>query len=1042
MKFFVSADPMRSFGFRLLAVIGLIALVTMPGSANAQTRDLVSLKRSIQAEQRTAASLLSAVERQRTLNQRIANRLGTAGASTPPPTIEDLRQAQFEVDIARTRLLNLVNSRNAKLDEVAEINGNIVRLSANRGKTETDTLQNVVDEAALELYGEWKKATEAIVEQLTALEEATVDAVSWRQEQLAIAQTNASLETLVEGSLGNEEAQVNRIRELVQELGERALSVNNSADTISEANQSATAGRNALRVRADELTLRANARLTDIPIVQTRGLLNGVKPLVRESAVPVRIFEDAIDALDARATELDARLNISTNIREAIDDLGEILREGEDEATGDLIARLNRLRALIDTQRREIDELKDGIGDARESLLRERAARERTGLFTRETARTDRYARARLAAEIEELPDELTTIYQARLAEVETAFEVAPPRQLAIFGAVVVLALALTIYLRQRLLKRFIKSEATKATEIPLEVLRRNLFWLYPVAVWMIFTEIFAISASTASAILMLLIIPAAAASLTDLTYVIVMSRRRRTRIGTIITRATGVAMVLTAVVVFAYFVVNEAPLLPSTQLAINRLAYSVFVLAGLPMLLFVIFFAQPSHGDAQSALRGAVGGFLALLPPAALIATGAAGLAGYRNLAVIMLEDLAVAIGIAAILALLLGVLNDIAEGIALRIRQRDPAQAFFMRQNFIQPGKRLGQAVLIVIAIMVASQVFEWTTDTVVIADIFRVWQTPLFTAGGTTYSLGNAVIAIAAFVFVFWIAAWSRRVAYSVFLQKVKDIGIRQSLSVFAQYVVIVIGVLITLSAIGFDVTTLTVFAASLGVGIGFGLQNVVNNFISGLLLLVERPLRLGDIVTVGGASGTVSQIGIRSMRLRTFDEFDLIVPNSALVSDTFTNWTRSNSVMRVILGVGISYEDPPQKAVQIVEDILNAHTGVVRSPAPMVTVDEFGASSVDLRVCYYIDLRGSQSGFRIRSEILTAIRDRFGEAGISIPFPQRDVHFIAPKAAPQAVGKPAGRGTARVTEQAEGDGWQADAIEMVEDSDSGPGSKDFG
>ena len=427
--------------------------------------------------------------------------------------------------------------------------------------------------------------------------------------------------------------------------------------------------------------------------------------------------------------------------------------------------------------------------------------------------------------------------------------------------------------------------------------------------------------------------------------------------------------------------------------------------------------------------LADANGTPLALLPPAALIVTGLAGLSGYTNLAAVMLEDLAIAIAILSVLALLLGVLHDFAEGIAMRIRDRDPAQAYFVRQNFIRPVKNLSQIALVAVAVVAAAWVFEWTSETVVISEALAVWNHTLFTVGGTSYSIGHALIAIAAFALVFWIAAWSRRVTYTVVLRKVKDIGIRQSLSVFAQYVVIVLGVLLTLTAVGFDVTTLTVFAASLGVGIGFGLQNVVNNFISGILLLVERPLRLGDIVTVGGASGTVSQIGIRSMRMRTFDEFDLIVPNSALISDTFTNWTRSNSLMRVILAVGISYNDDPPTAIRIIEEILGEHPGIAPNPAPMVTVEQFGASSVDLRLCYYIDLRGSYSGFVTKSEVLTKIRDRFAEAGLSIPFPQRDVHIIPAKI--DGAGQPEViEGTAHPRRRVE-QGWQGDAVEMVKD-----------
>jgi len=1018
----------------LLAILACV-FAAMATPAVAQVPDLAAIKAAIASEKTTQRSLEAAIAQQRALNADLAKRLGTAtnAGTIVTPTIEDLRQAQFEVDMARTRILNVSQSRNAKLAAIDTLNAVIVQQTTSAGAGERGTLGAVVEEAALALRQELKAVSEQTARGFSDLEEMLTDTLSWRREQLLIVQNAASFEALVRGTRIGESPAVRRLRDLVQSLGQRALDLNNLAAELSEANPGVTEERNELRVEADELTLRANARLTDIAIVETRAMVDGIAPLIHEKAVPVHILDKALDALAAQKATLRERLNIGANISAALDDFRQILRsdaaEGADASSG-LAAAVSRLRHLLGQQDAEIAALNDAIDTSRVALLRERSARERMQLFSRDASRTDRSSRSRIAAEVLEMPGELQALYHTRLTEVRTAVEVAPPRQIAFAAFLVICLIGFTILLRQRVLGRFIKSNSTKATEVPLEVLRRNLFWLLPIGVWLIFTEIFQISDTTARSGFAFLAIPAAAASLSDLTKAIVSRRGGSSGLGVVINRATAIAMVLTAIVVFIYVLLDEVPVLPSTQTALNRLAYSVFVLAGLPMLLFVIFFAKPTEGQQRNPLRSIAASLLSLLPPGALIATGVIGLLGYTNLASVMLEDLALAIAIIAVLALFLGILHDVSETIAQRIRDRDPAQAYFVRQNFIRPVKNVGQIALMALAVVAAANIFAWTSDTYFIAKFLSFWNARLFTIGSTGYSIGHVLIGLAAVGFVFWFGAWSRRITYTVVLRKVKDIGIRQSLSVFAQYVVIVIGVLLTLTAIGFDVTTLTVFAASLGVGIGFGLQNVVNNFISGILLLVERPLRLGDIVTVGGASGTVSQIGIRSMRMRTFDEFDLIVPNSALISDTFTNWTRSNSLMRVILTVGISYNDDPKTAIEIIEAILAEHPGVSSNPVPMVTVDEFGASSVDLRVCYYIDLRGTYSGFTTRSEVLTAIRYRFAEQGLSIPFPQRDLHIIAP---------PAGNTPPEVREQiapqprprdAE-EGWQGDAVEMTID-----------
>jgi potassium efflux system protein len=988
---------MPSF-LRAVALVLVAGLMAGVDPAAAQPSDLVEIRDTALTMQRSAENLGAANERQAAENARIAAQLN-APETTTPVSFDALRQAQFEVDIARTRLLTLehrVNEQAARVEAMAE---QIVAANAAMTDAGAETLAGVVDEATLEWLARSRVAAGDVLAKLQAYQALSAEYLSLRQEQLTILQRLINLDALADSGDRADDALVTRLRALVDELGQTALSLSNDAAGVTEMNPAAVQRRNLLRLRSDEALLRSNARLTDIAIVEGRRRIAGLEPLLEEPAVPTRLFDQAIDALQTELATLAQRLGTVAANRSALADLERVLGEpaGDVGAAEPLRRRIENLDVLLATQAEELAALRERAAVTRDALTAERTERERQTLLDRQVARTDAAARARIRAELSEVPGELKTLYTARLNEVRSALEVAEPRRFALFGAAVLVLLVVTLYLRERLLKRFVSSGATRATEVPLEVLRRNLFWLFPVATWAIFMELFSISRTTGFQILTLLAIPAAAASLRDLTQVIAVRRTRGTqqRIGILITRAMAVAMLLVSLVVFAYAILNEITLLPSTEVAVNRLAYSVFVLGGLPMLLFVFFFTS-NGGGGRNKVVGFIAALLSLLPPAALIATGVAGLAGYTTLAEVMLRNLSLAIAIAAALALALGILNDVLEGTAARIRASDPARAYFVRHNFLHPIARALQVVLVIVAIGVASRVFGWTADTPGIREALAFWNAELFTLGGTPYSVGSVLIGLAAFAFVFWFAAWSRRVTYTVVFGQLKDIGIRQSLSVFAQYVVIVIGVLLTLTAIGFDVTTLTVFAASLGVGIGFGLQNVVNNFISGLLLLVERPLRIGDIVTVGTNSGVVSQIGIRSMRMKTFDEFDLIVPNSQLISDSFTNWTRSNSLMRVILMIGISYDDDIDEAIPIIVDILGKQPGVMPAPAPLVTAEEFGDSSINIRVQYYIDLRGSMSGFVIKSQFIREVWRRFREANIAIPFPQRDVHFIPMRA----------------------------------------------
>jgi potassium efflux system protein len=183
---------------------------------------------------------------------------------------------------------------------------------------------------------------------------------------------------------------------------------------------------------------------------------------------------------------------------------------------------------------------------------------------------------------------------------------------------------------------------------------------------------------------------------------------------------------------------------------------------------------------------------------------------------------------------------------------------------------------------------------------------------------------------------------------------------------------------------------VFAGALGVGIGFGLQNIANNFISGLILLAERPVRTRDWVTIGDKEGEVSEIGMRSVTVTTWDNQDVIIPNSDLVTNAFINWTRTNNIVRTVLYIGIHYQDDPHKAQSVIEEAVTMQPEVSLDPPPRIWLHEFGPSSVDFRVHYYQDVK-QFNRLDVKSKVLFSIWDSLKEAGINIPYPQQDVYI---------------------------------------------------
>ncbi len=218
-----------------------------------------------------------------------------------------------------------------------------------------------------------------------------------------------------------------------------------------------------------------------------------------------------------------------------------------------------------------------------------------------------------------------------------------------------------------------------------------------------------------------------------------------------------------------------------------------------------------------------------------------------------------------------------------------------------------------------------------------------------------------------------------------------GVPFAISSLLHYVILLGGFFLAISALGVDLTRVTILAGAFGVGIGFGLQNVVNNFVSGLIMLFERPMQLGDTVQIEDVTGTVERIGMRSSTLRTYEGADVVVPNASLISDRLTNWTLSNTRRRIDIKVGVAYGTDPQKMLELLLAAARGHREVLAFPAPAALFVGFGESSLDF------ELRAWTDAFDrwplVRSALALEVHRMLGEAGIEVPFPQRVVHVKA-------------------------------------------------
>src|SRR5256884_9981943 len=318
----------------------------------------------------------------------------------------------------------------------------------------------------------------------------------------------------------------------------------------------------------------------------------------------------------------------------------------------------------------------------------------------------------------------------------------------------------------------------------------------------------------------------------------------------------------------------------------------------------------------------------------------------------------------------------------LAARALQSDAVRRVFSRLKI-----EVNLIAIITTILSLAVLVFFFITA-VNAAGVPLSWNAPL---PGVNLSLVQIFLLIALLIAVFWISSRTKRFLFNRFLAKSGlDRSFQYAIAQIVSNVVLVVGIFIVLDNAGIHLGALAVFAGAVGVGVGFGLQNIASNFISGLVILAERPITIGDRVEVAGVAGQVELIRARSTVIRTNDNIAMIVPNTKFIDSPVTNWTYSDPRVRFRVPIGVAYGSDVNKVREALIAAGRSNSHVLEDPAPSVFLNKFGESSIDFELVVWSSEMSHRPG-RFNSDLNFAIEEKLREAGIEIPFPQRDLHI---------------------------------------------------
>jgi len=379
----------------------------------------------------------------------------------------------------------------------------------------------------------------------------------------------------------------------------------------------------------------------------------------------------------------------------------------------------------------------------------------------------------------------------------------------------------------------------------------------------------------------------------------------------------------------------------------------------------------------------------LSFLIPFILLVTALIGFFGYVDLAWTISQYEIKLLFVLALYVLARGFLDDLFEWVS-KWCIRHLHHGWLWTQEVLKPLDKLSRVGLLLAGVAALFALYGWGWQSSVMKEMRKALRIHLLELKGTIITpLTLVELTITGFV-LYWLSRWARELAYRWMFSKTEDVGLRNSLAAFTQYATVILGLLVALKMTGIDLGGVEYILGGFAIAVGFGMRDLLKNYASGILLLLERPLRTGDLVSIGNFEGEVTRIGMRSISLKTWDHMEVLVPNSETFDKPFTNWTHQDGIVRTVISLKVDRKDNPEFIKTIIFDVLLKHPEVVSIPEPEVYMTQMSENTLDFEVRYFINLQMGSSRVKVRSEILFLLWETFKHHNIVLPSPQQDVH----------------------------------------------------